>query len=45
MAVLTDKNLANYKKYLSDMKTQVSAWTTYLSNAETLIQKNIRSNF
>lgn len=45
MAVLTDQNLTNYKKYLDDLKTQVNGWTSYLANAESAINKGTGSEF
>ena len=45
MAVLSDKNLTEYKKYLDDLKVQINGWTKYLSNAESLINKGTGSTF
>lgn len=45
MAVLTDKNLTNYKNYLESLKTQVAAWTNYLADAEKLINSGTGSTF
>lgn len=45
MAVLTDKNLTNYKKYLTELKTQINAWSKYLSTAESTINKGTGSTF
>lgn len=45
MAVLTDQNLANYKKYLDDLSVQIKAWTKYLETAETTINKGTGSTF
>ena len=45
MAVLTDQNLVNYKKALDDLKVQVSAWTKYLSDAETALNSSTGKTF
>ena len=45
MAVLTDKNLATYKKYLNDLSVQVNSWSKYLSTAESTINKGTGSTF
>ncbi len=45
MAVLSDKNLENYKKYLDDLKIQINAWTKYLSTAEQTLNKGTGSTF
>lgn len=45
MAVLTDKNLATYKKYLNDLSIQVNSWSKYLSTAESTINKGTGSTF
>ena len=42
MAVLSDENLKNYKKYLDDLKVQISSWTSYLSTASSTINKRNR---
>ena len=45
MAVLTDQNLVNYKKAIDDLKVQVSAWTKYLSDAETALNSSTGKTF
>lgn len=45
MAVLTDQNLVNYKKYLDDLSIQIKAWTKYLSAAESTLNKGTGSTF
>ena len=45
MAVLTDKNLATYKKYLNDLSVQVNSWSKYLSTAESTINKGTGNTF
>ena len=45
MAVLTDKNLSTYKKYLNDLSIQVNSWSKYLSTAESTITKGTGSTF
>ena len=45
MAILTDQNLVNYKKALDDLKIQVSAWTKYLSDAETALGSSTGATF
>ncbi len=45
MAVLTDKNLATYKKYLNDLSIQVNSWSKYLSTAESTINKGTGNTF
>ena len=45
MAVLSDKNLKAYKKSLDDLNAQVKAWKTYLSQAETTLNKGTGSTF
>ena len=45
MAVLSDKNLVNYKKYLDDLNIQIKSWTKYLSSAEGVINKGTGSAF
>ena len=45
MAVLTDKNLSTYKKYLNDLSIQVNSWSKYLSTAESTITKGTGNTF
>ena len=45
MAILTDQNLVEYKKYLTDLSTQIKGWTKYLSTAESTINKGTGSTF
>ena len=45
MAILTDKNLVEYKKNLTELSTQINGWTKYLSTAETTITKGTGSTF
>ncbi len=45
MAVLSDANLKLYKKYVTDLQTQVNAWKTYLSTASSAINKGTGSTF
>lgn len=45
MAVLSDQNLVNYKKYLSDLSIQINGWSKYLSTAETTLNKGTGSTF
>lgn len=45
MAVLTDQNLVEYRNALNDLKTQINGWTSYLSSAESLINKGVGATF
>lgn len=45
LAVLTDQNLVNYKKYLDDLNVQIKAWTKYLSSAENTLNSGTGSTF
>ena len=45
MAILTDKNLVEYKKNLTELSTQINGWTKYLSTAESTINKGTGSTF
>ena len=45
MAVLSDKNLKDYKSTLNELKTQVNGWTTYLNDAESTLNKSTGNIF
>ena len=45
MAVLSDQNLAAYKQRIDDLTAQVTSWTQYLSEAESVLNKGTGSTF
>ena len=45
MTLLSDSNLATYKKYIEDLGKQTDNWKKYLADADTIINKNTGSTF
>ena len=45
MALLTDQNLVNYKKALDELSTQINSWSTFLTDASTVLNKGTGSEF
>lgn len=45
MAVLTDQNLTEYKKAIDSLNVEIGKWSTYLSNAEKVLNNSTGSTF